>query len=134
MSPGFPALYADDCLLQRHFSTFAVGFPGPTSLLTIYQTFLDGHFKNFSEEVQKLSSLLINGALGLHTAVASTFRKTAKNFHYDFNIRHLSNVFQVCVLSLCVCMLVGQVTWTVVFHMTTGVCGTGSAGGATRSV
>jgi len=26
--------------LQRHFTTLAIGFPGPTSLLTIYQTFL----------------------------------------------------------------------------------------------
>ena len=31
--------------LQRHFVSFAIGFPGPTSLLTIYQTFLDGHLK-----------------------------------------------------------------------------------------
>lgn len=26
--------------------------------------------------------------------VAANFRKTATNFHYEFNIRHLSNVFQ----------------------------------------
>jgi len=80
--------------LQRHFATFAIGFPGPTSLLTIYQTFLDGHLRDFNEDIQGLSSNLINGALGLHAAVSSTFRKTAKNFHYEFNIRHLSNVFQ----------------------------------------
>ena len=29
--------------LQRWYTTFAVGMPGATSLLTIYQTFLDGH-------------------------------------------------------------------------------------------
>lgn len=28
------------------------------------------------------------------TQVAANFRKTATNFHYEFNIRHLSNVFQ----------------------------------------
>jgi hypothetical protein len=32
--------------------------------------------------------------------VAATFRKTAANFHYEFNIRHLSNVFQVHTGSL----------------------------------
>ena len=80
--------------LQRHFATFAVGFPGPTSLLTIYQTFLDGHLKKFASEVQQLSSNLINAALVLHTGCVKAFRKTAKNFHYEFNLRHLSNVFQ----------------------------------------
>jgi hypothetical protein len=27
--------------------------------------------------------------------VSSTFRKTAINFHYEFTVRHLANVFQV---------------------------------------
>ena len=85
--------------LQRHFTAFAIGFPGPTSLLTIYQTFLDGHLKYFSEEMQGLSSNLINAALGLHTAVSRTFRKTAANFHYEFNVRHLANVFQGLLVS-----------------------------------
>ncbi|CAM9352734.1 unnamed protein product, partial [Phaeothamnion confervicola] len=80
--------------LQRWFATFAIGLPGPTSLLTIYQTFLDGHLRHFCEEVGGLGSNIIKAALGLHTAVAGAFRKTATNFHYEFNIRHLSNVFQ----------------------------------------
>jgi dynein heavy chain len=29
----------------------------------------------------------------LHTAIVSNFRKTAINFHYEFNLRHISNVF-----------------------------------------
>ncbi|CAM9224257.1 unnamed protein product, partial [Choristocarpus tenellus] len=80
--------------LQRWFATFAIGLPGPTSLLTIYQTFLDGHLQHFDDETSSQSSNLIKAALGLHNQVASNFRKTATNFHYEFNIRHLSNVFQ----------------------------------------
>lgn len=80
--------------LQRNFTTFAIGMPGQTSLLTIYQTFLDGHLKNFEEEVAGLSSALIKAALTLHQLVSQNFRKTAREFHYEFNIRHLSNVFQ----------------------------------------
>ena len=38
--------------LQRWFSTFAVGLPGPTSLLTIYQTFLDGHLQYFDSDIK----------------------------------------------------------------------------------
>jgi len=85
--------------LQRWFTVFAIGLPGPTSLLTIYQTFLDGHLRNFDPEVKNVSSNLIKAALSLHTQVAQTFRKTAANFHYEFNIRHLSNVFQGLLVS-----------------------------------
>ena len=30
----------------------------------------------------------------LHRRVSSSFRKTAANFHYEFNIRHMAGVFQ----------------------------------------
>ena len=80
--------------LQRHFVTFAVGFPGPTSLNIIYETFLSGHMQHFPEEVQSLQPSILAAAMQLHTAVSNTFRKSAQNFHYEFNIRHLSNVFQ----------------------------------------
>ena len=72
--------------LQRHFSTFAVGMPNATSLLTIFQTFLDGHFKSkgFPAGVCNLGSNLIKGALALHKEVNDNFRKTAANFHYEF--------------------------------------------------
>ena len=85
--------------LQRWFATFAMGIPGSTSLLTIYQTFLDGHLFNFTDEVKDTSTNLIKAALGLHTLVSNTFRKTATNFHYEFNIRHISNVFQGLLVS-----------------------------------
>jgi dynein heavy chain len=85
--------------LQRWFVTFAIGLPGPTSLIIIYQTFLDGHLQYFDQEIKSQSSNIIKAAYGLHQMVASTFRKTAANFHYEFNIRHLSNVFQGLLVS-----------------------------------
>jgi len=82
--------------LQRWYTTFAIGMPGPGSLLTIYQTFLDGHLLHaeFPETIQEMSTNLIKAALSLHIQVSQGFRKTAANFHYEFNVRHLSNVFQ----------------------------------------
>lgn len=38
--------------LQRLFMTLAVEFPGQDSLMKIYGTFLTGHLKKFSAEVQ----------------------------------------------------------------------------------
>ncbi|OQR95645.1 dynein heavy chain, partial [Thraustotheca clavata] len=85
--------------LQRHFITFAFALPNATSLLSIYQTFLDGHFADFNEDIKRLSSTLLKGALALHTQITAAFRKTAANFHYEFNLRHLSNVFQGILMS-----------------------------------
>ena len=75
--------------LQRHFTTFAVGFPGATSLHTIYSTFLEGHLRSwpFAEEVVGTAQALLSAALQLHAGVTSAFRKSATNFHYEFNIR-----------------------------------------------
>ena len=47
----------------------------------------------FKASVQEVVSSLIKSALSVHFAVVGNFRKTAANFHYEFNIRHLSGVF-----------------------------------------
>jgi len=81
--------------LQRHFWTCAVPFPEPNALHTIYSTFMKGHFERlpFKNAVQDAVSGVIKAALSLHTQVVASFRKTAANFHYEFNIRHLSGAF-----------------------------------------
>jgi hypothetical protein len=54
-----------------------------------------GHYERlpFKSSVQEVISSVIKGALSLHASVVTTFRKTAANFHYEFNIRHLAGVF-----------------------------------------
>lgn len=85
--------------LQRWFATFAIGLPETMSLHTIYLTFLTGHLKKFDEEVQSVARDIVRGAVSLHKEVMMNFRKTAQNFHYEFNIRHISNVFQGLLVS-----------------------------------
>ena len=46
-----------------------------------------------------MNTKLLQAALALHEKVAGTFRKTAVNFHYEFTVRHLANVFQGLLLS-----------------------------------
>jgi dynein heavy chain len=84
-----------DGRLQRHFTAIAVGMPTATSLLTIYEAFLDGHLdsQGFSTLVSAVSATIIKSALQVHKDVTEAFRKTAANFHYEFSIRHLANVF-----------------------------------------
>ncbi|CAJ1331853.1 unnamed protein product [Effrenium voratum] len=80
--------------LQRHFWTCSVSFPEQNALNLIYATFMKGHFdSSFKVQVQEISNWVIKAALSFHTQVSASFRKTAKNMHYEFNIRHMSGVF-----------------------------------------
>ncbi|KAM4623876.1 dynein axonemal heavy chain 9 isoform 1-T1 [Polymixia lowei] len=82
--------------LQRHFSVFALSFPGAEALNTIYTSILSQHLRGegFGAALQKSSPALVQLALALHQRVSSTFLPTAVKFHYVFNLRDLSNVFQ----------------------------------------
>jgi len=84
--------------LQRHFCVFAMSFPGVDALHTIYSNILLQHLaqNNFQQPVQKVGSSLVHAAIAMHTKVATTFLPTAIKFHYVFNLRDLSNIFQVC--------------------------------------
>jgi len=80
--------------LQRHFFMCAIQFPETQSLFTIFSAFLNKHFSKYKAAMQELVAIMIKTALQLHSEVERTFQKTSINFHYEFNVRHLSNVFQ----------------------------------------
>uniref|UniRef100_A0A5G2QUI5 Dynein axonemal heavy chain 17 n=1 Tax=Sus scrofa TaxID=9823 RepID=A0A5G2QUI5_PIG len=90
-----------DPRLQRHFCVFAVSFPGQEALVTIYSSILAQHLalRSASMAVQRMSSQLVASALALHQKVTATFLPTAIKFHYVFNLRDLSNIFQGLLFS-----------------------------------
>ena len=85
-----------DTRLQRHFTVFSVSFPGQDALKTIYSSILQGHLAgaSFQQQVVRSQERLVVAALALHAKVATTFLPTAIKFHYIFNLRDLSNIFQ----------------------------------------
>jgi dynein heavy chain len=80
--------------LQRHFVTLAVNFPNRASLMNIYLSVMQGHTSRFVKEIQDMATLLVKATLDLHDKTILTFTKTASNFHYEFNLRQLSSVFE----------------------------------------
>jgi dynein heavy chain len=75
------------------------------SLRTIYNSILSQHLAGshnapFTQAVQRYTPQLVDGALSVHQRVAATFLPTAIKFHYIFNLRDLSNIFQVKFLLL----------------------------------
>ena len=85
--------------LQRHFSVFAVNFPGMESLQQIYSSIFSAHVNNFPPAVVKTVPKLMEAALALNKRVTGSFLPTAIKFHYNFNLRDLSNIFQGLMFS-----------------------------------
>ncbi|CAI6373183.1 unnamed protein product [Macrosiphum euphorbiae] len=87
-----------DSRLQRHFYVFALGFPSRDALVTIYTSILSQHLKNpvnkFNSTVSKLGDLIVQLSINFHEKILSVFLPTAVKFHYIFNLRDMSNVFQ----------------------------------------
>ena len=82
--------------LQRHFSVFAISPPGDEALRTIYTQLLHGHLKagGFGKAVVKIAENVVDAAIKIHAKASTTFLPTAIKFHYVFNLRDLTNVFQ----------------------------------------
>ena len=80
--------------LQRHFWLLAIPFPVDSSLFTIYSSFLTTHFSEFDASIQEQVTPVIKATLALHREVKKNFRKATNSFHYEFNARHLTNIFQ----------------------------------------
>ena len=87
--------------LQRHFWICSIPFPIDASLMNIYSFFLNGHFKSFSQSIQEFigGRSIITAILQVHQRVSARFKKSAINFHYEFNIRHITGVFQGVLMS-----------------------------------
>ncbi|GAA6224990.1 dynein heavy chain 11, axonemal-like isoform X1 [Lates japonicus] len=82
--------------LQRHFSVFAVNFPSSEAQMSIFSQILCSHLKQqlFSPLVQRSAAAVVQAAITLHHKMVHSFLPTAIKFHYTFNLRDLSNVFQ----------------------------------------
>lgn len=58
---------------------------------------LEGHFAqgNFDSSVKATASKLVDATIDLHRNVSNALLPSAKTFHYQFNLRELSNITQV---------------------------------------
>lgn len=73
-------------------------YVGAGALRSIYSSILTQHLQHgsFANMVVKSCASLVQSAIALHNKVAHTFLPTAVKFHYIFNLRDISNIFQVC--------------------------------------
>uniref|UniRef100_A0A674EYS7 Dynein axonemal heavy chain 17 n=1 Tax=Salmo trutta TaxID=8032 RepID=A0A674EYS7_SALTR len=95
-----------DPRLQRHFCVFAVSFPGQDALQSIYNSIFTQHLdmNGFLPAVKKFCSTLVTSAIMFHQRISTSFLPTAVKFHYVFNLRDLSNIFQGLLFSMPECV------------------------------
>ncbi|KAL4703187.1 hypothetical protein ACJJTC_018259 [Scirpophaga incertulas] len=95
--------------LQRHFCVFAISFPNNDALNNIYHSILSQHLANpelrINPQIAKLSINVVTATMSLHNKVSQVFLPTAIKFHYIFNLRDLSNIFQGFLFSTNECLV-----------------------------
>lgn len=72
------------------------------SCRSVYGSIVQGHLvqADFEAPIQRLGQKLVDATLELHRAVMNAFLPSAVKFHYQFNLRELSNITEVsqCVV------------------------------------
>nr|XP_039267660.1 dynein heavy chain 10, axonemal-like [Styela clava] len=76
------------------FSAFNMTFPAEESLKNIYESILRGHNQPFADEIQQCVVLLTRCTLELYKTIVNELPPTPSKFHYIFNLRDLSRVYQ----------------------------------------
>mmetsp|Transcript_2907 Transcript_2907/g.5212 ORF Transcript_2907/g.5212 Transcript_2907/m.5212 type:complete len:2119 (-) Transcript_2907:878-7234(-) len=82
--------------LKRHFACFNVTLPSRQSIDTIFGSIIRGRFKTggMAEGVLKMAAGLTEATIVLWEKVSAKMLPTPAKFHYLFNMRDLSRVFQ----------------------------------------
>jgi len=82
--------------LQRHFTVITCFTPTATLISGIYSAILDRHLQSFIPQVQKMLESFVNATIDTLAGILSTpcFLPSAAKFHYQFNLKDISNIFQ----------------------------------------
>uniref|UniRef100_A0A0G4GMS7 Dynein-1, subspecies f n=1 Tax=Chromera velia CCMP2878 TaxID=1169474 RepID=A0A0G4GMS7_9ALVE len=82
--------------LQRHFTVFSTFTPNNESIANIFTKILGKHLAPFDKQVVALQDRIIQATVEVFTSILNnpTFLPSAKKFHYNFNLRDMSAVFQ----------------------------------------
>ncbi|XP_054466216.1 dynein axonemal heavy chain 10 [Anoplopoma fimbria] len=75
------------------FSVFSIPFPAVDSLHLIYASIIKGHTRAFEDAIQKVCDKVTFCTLELYNNIIKDLPPTPSKFHYIFNLRDLSRVY-----------------------------------------
>ncbi|KAH9514997.1 Dynein heavy chain 10, axonemal [Bulinus truncatus] len=81
------------------FSVFNMTFPDQTSLLKIYVSILDGHLRPFESDLVRYVVKITEMTMELYSHLIKELPPTPSKFHYIFNLRDLSRIYNGLCLS-----------------------------------
>jgi dynein heavy chain len=81
------------------FSVFNITFPRGESLERIYSSILQGHTSIFSNSIKSVSLKLTSLTLKLFAEISQNLLPTPSKFHYIFNLRDISRIYEGLCLS-----------------------------------
>ncbi|KAJ2996626.1 Dynein heavy chain 10, axonemal [Globomyces sp. JEL0801] len=76
------------------FAVFNITFPKETSLLRIYSSILEGQTTIFSDTIKRAATKLTTITLKLFSEIAKNLLPTPSKFHYIFNLRDISRIYE----------------------------------------
>ncbi|CAM9556184.1 unnamed protein product [Bubo scandiacus] len=81
------------------FSVFNIPFPSEQSLNLIYASILKGHTAMFNESISAISDKITVCTLELYKMIIRDLPATPSKFHYIFNLRDLSRIYNGLILT-----------------------------------
>lgn len=84
----------------RHFNVMCVPPAADASVALIFNSILKGfQQKGWSDEVKKLTDGIVQGTIDVYNRISTELLPTPARFHYLFNLRDISKVFQGLLMS-----------------------------------
>ena len=94
MDPPEGAISALDPRFISLFNVIHVTQLSDDSLPHIFNTIFSNHVRNFSNDIQQVHKNFTYATIALYTDIVTKLPTTPPKFHYLFNIRDLSRVFE----------------------------------------
>lgn len=76
------------------FSVYNIPFPLEISLKRIYSSILGGHLTGFTNEIRGQTDTITKVTMDLYKAIVEALPPTPTKFHYIFNLRDLSRIYE----------------------------------------
>ena len=99
MGPPGGARNPVDPRFMSLFSCFEIQFPAMTSLVTIYNSMLQHHMRSLPDSLHSIVQDVTQMTLHLYNTIVEKLPPTPARFHYIFNLRDLSRIYQGLMLS-----------------------------------
>ena len=81
------------------FNVYNITFPSEESLFHIFNSILEGHTRPFSSEIKDIIPKIAKITLELYKSIVNDLPPTPSKFHYIFNLRDLSRIYNGLVLT-----------------------------------